>query len=143
MADEIRRVADTILGAPLTRRTVRELLYCGIGGVAGVAGFWIMIVLLVVGLTISASVLGTVIGLLLLTLTMRVSRRVGALHRRLARWLLRYPVEAPPKFQPGSGILNRIDKRLRDQPAQAARRRRPAVRAHDDDSRPVRHYLPG
>jgi signal transduction histidine kinase len=117
MADEIRRVADTILGAPLTRRTVRELLYCGIGGVAGVAGFWIMIVLLVVGLTISASVLGTVIGLLLLTLTMRVSRRVGALHRRLARWLLRYPVEAPPKFQPGSGILNRIDKRLRDRAA--------------------------
>jgi signal transduction histidine kinase len=117
MADEIRRVADTILRAPLTRRTVRELLYCGIGGVAGVAGFWITIVLLVLGLTISASVLGTVVGLLLLNLTMRIGRRLGGLHRRLARWLLRYPVEAPPKFQPGSGILNRLDKRLRDRAA--------------------------
>ncbi len=117
MDEEIRRVAGTILGAPLTRRTVRELLYCGVGGLAGVAGFWITVVMLAVGLTISASVLGTVVGLLLLILALRVSRRLGALHRRVASWLLGYLVEAPPKFQPGSGILNRIDKRLRDRAA--------------------------
>jgi len=117
MGEDFRRVASTILRAPLTDRTVRELLYCGFGGIAGVAGFWITIVMLVSGLTISVSVAGTVIGLLLLTLTMRVSRRLGALHRRLAWWLLRYRVEAPPKFQPGTGILGRLDRRLRDRAA--------------------------
>ena len=39
MEEEIRRVADIVLRAPLTRRTVHELLYCGLGGLAGVAGF--------------------------------------------------------------------------------------------------------
>ena len=117
MDEDIRRVTGTILRAPFTRRTVRELLYCGLGGLAGAIGFWITIVMLALGLTISASVLGTVIGLLLLTLALRVSRRLGGLHRRLARWLLRYQVEAPPKFQPGTGILGRVDKRLRDRAA--------------------------
>jgi signal transduction histidine kinase len=117
MDEDIRRVTSTILGAPLTRRTAHELLYCGFGGIAGVTGFWITLVMLVVGLTISASVIGTVIGLLLLTLALRVSRRVGGLHRRLAWWLLRYRVEPPPKFLPGSGILGRLDKRLRDRAA--------------------------
>jgi signal transduction histidine kinase len=117
MGEDIRRVADSILRAPLTRRTARELLYCGFSGLVGVISFWVTIVMLAVGLTISASVLGTVIGLLLLTLALRVVRRLGGLHRRLAWWLLRYGVEAPPKFEPGTGILNRLDKRLRDRAA--------------------------
>ena len=117
MDEDIRRVTGTILRAPFTRRTVRELLYCGLGGLAGAIGFLITIVMLAAGLTISASVLGTVVGLLLLTLALRVSRRLGGLHRRLAWWLMRYRVEAPPKFQPGTGILGRVDKRLRDRPA--------------------------
>ena len=117
MDEDIRRVAGTVLRAPLTRRTVHELLYCGFGGITGVIGFSITVVMLALGLTISASVLGTVVGLLLLTLALRVSRRLGGLHRRLAWWLLRYQVEAPPKFQPGTGILNRLDKRLRDRAA--------------------------
>ena len=36
MGEDIRRVAGTVLRAPFTRRTVRELLYCGLGGLAGV-----------------------------------------------------------------------------------------------------------
>ena len=117
MGEDIRRVTGTILRAPFTRRTVRELLYCGVGGLAGVIGFLITIVMLALGLTISASVLGTVIGLLLLTLALRVSRRLAGVHRRLAWWLLRYRVDAPPKFQPGTGVLGRVDKRLRDRAA--------------------------
>ena len=117
MDEDIRRVAGTVLRAPLTRRTLHELLYCGFGGITGVIGFSITVVMLALGLTISASVLGTVVGLLLLILALRVSRRLGGLHRRLASWLLRYQVEAPPKFQRGTGILNRIDKRLRDRAA--------------------------
>ena len=117
MGENVRRVAGTILRAPFTRRTVRELLYCVFGGLAGVAGFCITLVLLGSGLTVSASVLGTVVGLLLLTVALRVSRRLGALHRRLASWLLGYQVQAPQKFQPGTGILGRLDRRLRDRVA--------------------------
>ena len=117
MGENVRRVTGTILRAPFSRRTVRELLYCVFGGLAGVAGFWITLVLLGSGLTVSASVLGTVVGLLLLTVALRVSRRLGALHRRLASWLLGYQVQAPQKFQPGTGILGRLDRRLRDRVA--------------------------
>ena len=88
MEEELRRVASLVLQAPLTRRTRRELLYCGVGGLAGVAGFWITLVLLALGLTVSASVLGTVVGLLLITVTLRLSRRFGSLHRRLSNRLL-------------------------------------------------------
>ena len=117
MDDEIRRVAALILEAPFTRRTRRELLYCGLGGLAGLLGFWIVVVLLAFGLTISASVLGTVVGLLLITVTLRLSRRLGALHRRLSNWMLGQQVEAPPRFQPGTGVLGRLDRRLRDRAA--------------------------
>jgi len=117
MEEEIRRVAGIVLRAPLTRRTGRELLYCGIGGLAGVAGFWITVILLTAGFTVSASIIGTVIGLLLVTVSLRLSRRLGSLHRRLIKWLLGHQVEAPPRFQPGSGLLGRLDRRLRDRAA--------------------------
>jgi signal transduction histidine kinase len=114
MDDEIRRVADTILRAPLTRRTFHELLYCGFGGLVGVVAFPVTVVILLSGLTISASIIGTVVGLLIITLALRLSRRLGALHRHLLKRLLGYKVEPPPRFQPGTGILGRLDKRLRD-----------------------------
>ena len=117
MEEELRRVASLVLQAPLTRRTRRELLYCGVGGLAGVAGFWITLVLLALGLTVSASVLGTVVGLLLITVTLRLSRRFGSLHRRLSNRLLGQHVEAPQRFQPGIGVLGRLDRRLRDRAA--------------------------
>jgi signal transduction histidine kinase len=117
MDTAIRRVAGTIVGAPLTGRNRRELMYCGFGGLAGLAGFWITLVLLLSGLTISVSIIGTVVGLVLITMTLRVSRRLGSLHRRLLGRVLGRQVEAPPPFQPGTGILNRVDRRLRDRPA--------------------------
>ena len=117
MEDAIRRVAGTVLRVPFTGRTVRELVYCGLGGLAGVAGFLITVFSFAAGLTITASILGTVVGLLLLTLALLISRRLGGLHRRLVRWLLRYEVAAPLRFQPGKGILARLDRRLRDRVA--------------------------
>jgi signal transduction histidine kinase len=117
MEDELRRVAGIIFGAPLTPRARRDLLYCGIGGLAGYLGFVVMVVLLAFGLTVSVSVLGTVVGLLLITLTLRISRRLSSLHRRLLRRVLGYQVEAPSKFQPGTGLLGRLDRRLRDRVA--------------------------
>ena len=86
-------------------------------GWPGVAGFWLILVLLIVGFTVSASVIGTVVGLLLITVALRVSRRLGSLHRRLLRRFLGHQVEAPPRFQPGTGVLGRLDRRLRDRAA--------------------------
>ena len=117
MDEDIRRGAAIILGAPLARRTRRELLYCGLGGLAGLAGFWLTLALLAVGFTVSASIVGTVIGVVLLTVALRVSRRLSSLHRRLLKRLLGHQVEAPPLFQPGSGLLGRLDRRLRDRAA--------------------------
>src|SRR6266702_3963651 len=117
MEEELRRVAGIVLGAPLTRRARRDLLYCVFATVTGIGGFWILVVLLLTGLTVSASVIGTVIGLLLITVTLRVSRRIGGLHRFLLRKVLHYRVEAPPRFAPGTGVLGRLDRRLRDRAA--------------------------
>jgi signal transduction histidine kinase len=117
MEDELRRLAGIILGAPLTPRARRDLLYCAAGGLTGVLGFLVLIVLLAFGLTVSVSVLGTVVGLLLITLTLRLSRRLSSLHRRLLRRVLGYQVETPAKFQPGTGPLGRLDRRLRDRVA--------------------------
>jgi signal transduction histidine kinase len=114
MEEDIRRLAGIILRAPLSRRTVREFIYCGFGTVTGFFGFWITVVLLASGMIVSASIVGTVVGLMVIVLALRVTRRLGALHRRLVGWLLRYQVEAPPKFEPGKGILGRLDRRLRD-----------------------------
>jgi signal transduction histidine kinase len=69
------------------------------------------------GFTVSASIIGTVIGLLLITVGLRVSRRLGSLHRRMLRRFLGHQVEAPPRFQPGAGVLGRLDRRLRDRAA--------------------------
>jgi signal transduction histidine kinase len=117
MEDAFQRLAETILRAPATRQNYREQLYCGVGGLVGVAGFWVTVVLLLAGLTISASVIGTVVGLVIITVALRFSRRLGSLHRRLLSRFLDHQVEAPPRFQPGTGILNRVDRRLRDQAA--------------------------
>ena len=117
MEEELRRVAGIVLGAPLTRRTLHELLYCLTGGLAGVGGFVVTVVLMTSGFTVSASIIGTVIGLLLITVALRVSRRLGSLHRRMLGRFLGHRVEAPPKFQPGTGVLGRLDRRLRDRAA--------------------------
>ncbi len=117
MEDELRRVAGIIFGAPLTPGARRDLLYCLFGGLAGLLGFLVMVVLLAFGLTVSVSVLGTVVGLLLITLTLRLSRRLSSLHRRLLRRVLGHQVESPSKFQPGTGPLGRLDRRLRDRVA--------------------------
>ena len=117
MEQEIRRVAELIVRAPLTRRNFRDLLYCGFGGFAGIVSFYALTILLAIGLIVSASILGTVFGLLLITVALRFSRRLGSMHRRLLGRLVGRQVEAPPSFVPGTGILGRLDRRLRDRAA--------------------------
>jgi len=97
MDEDLRRLAGIILRAPLSRRTVREFIYCGFGTVTGFFGFWITVVLLASGMIVSASIVGTVVGLMVIVLALRVTRRLGALHRRLVGWLLR------------EGLLDQLD----------------------------------
>ncbi len=112
--ESVRRVTAAVFRAPFTRRARREVAYCAAGAITGVAGFVVVMVILLPALVISGSVLGTVVGLLMLVGVLALARRLGALHR----WLLRRAglegVRAPVPFQPGLGVLGRLDKRLRD-----------------------------
>jgi signal transduction histidine kinase len=112
--ESIRRVAGTVVGAPFTRRARRDVLYCVAGAIAGVAGFALVMIILVPAFFISASVLGTVVGLLMIVAVLVLARRLGALHRLLLRWGTGDRVTAPAPFQPGTGLLGRLDRRLRD-----------------------------
>jgi signal transduction histidine kinase len=95
------------------RRAARELAYSALGALAGSIGFTIVVFLLAPGVLLTLSVLGTVLGLPLLIAGQRMAGRFGGLHRRLLRRFLGYDVPAPVKFEPGTGILGRLDKRLR------------------------------
>jgi signal transduction histidine kinase len=103
-----------LIREPFTSRARREFLFCLAGSLAGVAGFFLTVALILPALVVSASVLGTVVGLMLVVLSLRAARRIGALHRWLAARILRQPVPAPPSFRKGQGILGRLDARLRD-----------------------------
>jgi signal transduction histidine kinase len=112
--ESIRRVAGTVVGAPFTRRARRDVCYCVAGAIAGVAGFALVMLILVPAFFISASVLGTVVGLLMIVAVLALARRLGALHRLLLRRGTGDRVTAPAPFQPGTGVLGRLDRRLRD-----------------------------
>ena len=112
--ESIRRVAGTVAGAPFTRQGRRDVFYCVAGAIAGVAGFALVMIILVPAFLISASVLGTVVGLLMIVAVLALARRLGALHRLLLRRGTGDRVTAPAPFQPGTGVLGRLDRRLRD-----------------------------
>jgi signal transduction histidine kinase len=112
--DSMRRVAVTLLGAPFTRRARRDLRFCVIGAVTGVAGFVVVTVVLIPALVISGSIVGTVIGLMLVVAAIAIARQLGTLHRRVLRMATGERLTAPAPFRPGSSPLDRLDRRLRD-----------------------------
>jgi signal transduction histidine kinase len=112
--ESIRRVAGTVVRAPFTRRARREVLYCAAGAIAGVAGFFLVVLTLVPALAVSGSVVGTVAGLLMVVGVLFLARQFGALHRLLLRRVTGERVQAPAPSQPGAGVLGRLDRRLRD-----------------------------
>jgi hypothetical protein len=103
----------TVLRAPFTRRAWRDVWFCVAGALTGVAGFAVVVAVLVAALAVSASIVGTVIGLPLVAATLGIARGLGALHRLLLR-RAGERVPAPAPFRPGSGVLGRLDRRLRD-----------------------------
>jgi signal transduction histidine kinase len=110
----IRRATAAVLRAPFTRQARRDLVFCLTGALAGVIGFVVVAAVLIPAVVISASVLGTVIGLMLVVAAIGIARRLGALHRRALRAGTGERVTAPAPFRPGSGLLGRLDRRLRD-----------------------------
>jgi hypothetical protein len=94
-------------------RAGRDVLYCALGSLAGLVTFVIVLYTIVPGLALTVTILFTVVGLLLVVGSLRLALLFGTLHRWLLRRVLGVVVPPPPAFQPGTGILNRIDKRLR------------------------------
>jgi hypothetical protein len=100
----------TILRAPLTFRTWRELSYLLIQAVVSTIAF---------ALTISFSALGlglviTFIGLPLLAAVIYSGRIWGVVFRWLSKIFLRSPVAAPPRFVRRPGVLGWLTLCFRD-----------------------------
>jgi signal transduction histidine kinase len=112
--ESIRRVAVRVVRAPFTRRACREVLYCATGAVAGVAGFFLVLGTLAPAVLVSGSVVGTVVGLVMIISVLVLARWLAALHRLLLRRFTGTRVPPPARFQPGTGVLGRLDRRLRD-----------------------------
>lgn len=110
----LARFALAALREPFTRRSRREALYCLCAVPLGIGSFVVAVATLVPSLIVSGSVFGTVVGLLMIIITMRAARRLADLHRWLAARFLGDRVAAPPEFQPGRGVLGRLDARLKD-----------------------------
>jgi signal transduction histidine kinase len=103
----------TVLRAPFTLGPWRDLWFCVVGALAGLAGFAVISAMLALALATCASIVGTVIGVPLLVAALVVARALGALHRLLIQTVgERLPPLAP--LRPGSGALDPLARRLRD-----------------------------
>ena len=114
MSETPGELARAAVRAPFARRARRELIYAAAGALPAVAGFALMLALLVTGVGFTVTLVGAVPGLLVLVVTLRLARRLARLQRWLARRALGGQFAAPPAFRPGRGVLGRLDARLRD-----------------------------
>ncbi|HEX4908770.1 MAG TPA: sensor domain-containing protein, partial [Actinomycetes bacterium] len=104
------------LGAPFGRRARRELLFCLVGVLVGLAVLAVVVALLVPGTAESVIRAAVVTAVLVpLALATGMARRLGAAHRRLAERLLGERV-APPPHRPRRGWPGRLGAGLRDGP---------------------------
>jgi signal transduction histidine kinase len=94
-------------------RAARDLLYCVLSSLAGVLTFFIIVYTILPGLALSVTIVFTVVGLVLVMGSLRLAMAFGGVHRRLLARVLGVTVPPPPAFAPGTGILDRLDKRLR------------------------------
>jgi signal transduction histidine kinase len=105
------------LGEPFSRRARRELLFCLVGVLAGLAVLAVIVALLAPGTAESVSRAATITLVLVpLVLATGTARRLGAAHRRLAERLLGERIPPPPAARPAAGVLGRLGAGLRDGP---------------------------
>jgi signal transduction histidine kinase len=105
------------LREPFSRRARRELLFCLVGVLAGLAVLAVIVALLAPGTaeSVSRAALTTLV-LVPLVLATGTARRLGAAYRRLAERLLGERVAPPPPARPAAGMLGRLGVGLRDGP---------------------------
>jgi signal transduction histidine kinase len=105
-----------VLREPFGRRARRELLFCVVGVLVGLAVLAVVVALLVPG-TAESVIRAVVITALLVPLALAtgMARRLGAAYRRLAERLLGERI-APPPARPRRGSLGRLGAGLRDGP---------------------------
>jgi signal transduction histidine kinase len=98
-------------------RAGRDVLYCALGSLTGFLTTFVIVYTMLPGLALSVTIVFTVVGLLLVVASLWLALLFGALHRRLLARILGVAVPSPPGFERGTGILNRVDKRLRYRPS--------------------------
>jgi signal transduction histidine kinase len=103
-----------VVRAPVAGQTWRELLYCLAGLPVGLPGFAAVLVPLAAGAALSVSVVGAVLGGLLLVAALRIAIGASSLFRGLASGLLGLTLPEAPEAARGSGVLGRLEARLRD-----------------------------
>jgi signal transduction histidine kinase len=101
----------------MTRRALREIAYCAICAAYGLAGLFLILFWLLPSVGLTATVLGTVVGLVFLMGTLRAARILAAMQRRTLALCTGVTVESPPPFEPGNGLFERLDRRLKDRAA--------------------------
>jgi signal transduction histidine kinase len=105
------------LREPFSRRARRELLFCLVGVLVGLAVLAVIVALLAPGTAESVSRAVTITLVLVpLVLATGTARRLGAAHRRLAERLLGERISPPPPARPARGVLGRLGGGLRDGP---------------------------
>ena len=105
------------LREPFSRRARREVLFCLVGILAGLAVLAVVVALLAPGTAESVSRAVTITLVLVpLVLATGTARRLGAAHRGLAERLLGERIPPPPAARPATGVLARLGVGLRDGP---------------------------
>jgi signal transduction histidine kinase len=105
------------LREPFSRRARREVLFCLVGVLAGLAVLAVVVALLAPGTAESVSRAVTITLVLVpLVLATGTARRLGAAHRGLAERLLGERIPPPPAARPATGVLARLGVGLRDGP---------------------------
>jgi signal transduction histidine kinase len=100
-----QQTARTLLRAPFTRDTWRQVEYAVLGLLLAIPCFVFIVVAFTVGLGMSLSFAGMLVGVPLLMVALLGARRLSAVHRRLAGRLLGLQVAPPPPVRPQPGAF--------------------------------------
>lgn len=108
--EQLRRVTRTVLVAPFTGQTWRELAFWSLSAALE------LVSVAFVGITTAAGIflVVTFVGLVLLAAMVRGARGIGAWHRGLARYLLDEELEEPDPFTARPGLFGWLQSALRD-----------------------------
>ena len=91
----------------MIRRAPRDIAYCAISAVHGLAGLCLVVLWIIPSVWVAATVLGAAIGLLLTVGGLFAARLLGGLQRRTLARFAGVTVEAPPPFTPGKPPLGK------------------------------------